>query len=109
MSDLISRQAAIVALDNRMSSCDNVDMQIAMGFAKGIINDLSSVSAENVGTDHWEKLLDELYDWLNDTRLNIAPDETVKDDIERHERLAQADMLDEVVEYMLDLETRRED
>jgi len=57
---------------------------------------------------NWEKLWDELYDWLNDTRLSVAPDETVKDEIERHERLAQADMLDEVMECMLDLESRRE-
>ena len=71
---------------------------------------LPSVSvAEKVGTDHWEKLWDELYDWLNDTRLNVAPDETVEDDVERHERLAQADMLDEVMECMLDLESRREE
>ena len=46
MSNLISRQAAIVALDNRMSSLENVDMQIAMGFAKGIIHELPSVTSE---------------------------------------------------------------
>lgn len=48
--DAISRQAAIVALDNRMSSLEKVDMQIAMGFAKGIIHELPSVTpAEKVG------------------------------------------------------------
>lgn len=57
---------------------------------------------------NWEKLWDELYAWLNDTRLSVAPDETVKDEIERHERLAQAGMLEEVMECMLDLESRRE-
>lgn len=41
--DAISRQAAIVALDDRMQHLENVDMQIAMGFAKGIINDLPPV------------------------------------------------------------------
>ena len=74
----------------------------------GSIDSLPSVSMEKVGTDHWEKLWDKLYDWLNDTRLSVAPDETVKDDIERNERLAQADMLDEVMECMIDLESRRE-
>ena len=42
--DCISRQAAIVALDDRMSSLENVDMQIAMGFAKGIIHELPPVA-----------------------------------------------------------------
>lgn len=50
--DCVSRQVAIVALDDRMSSLENVDMQIAMGFAKGIINELPSVTpAKKVG--HW--------------------------------------------------------
>ena len=44
--DVVSRQAAIVALDNRMSSLENVDMQIAMGFAKGIIHELPSVTPQ---------------------------------------------------------------
>ena len=42
--DAIRRQAAIVALDDRMSSLENVDMQIAMGFAKGIIHELPPVT-----------------------------------------------------------------
>ena len=45
-TDAVSRQAAIVALDNRMQSLENVDMQIAMGFAKGIINELPPVTAQ---------------------------------------------------------------
>lgn len=44
--DAISRQAAIVALDDRMSSLKNVDMQIAMGFAKGIIHELTPVTPQ---------------------------------------------------------------
>ena len=44
--DAISRQVAIVALDDRMSSLDNVDMQIAMGFAKGIIHELPPVNPQ---------------------------------------------------------------
>ena len=50
--DAISRQAAIIALDDRMSSLDNVDMQIAMGFAKGIIYDLPPVTPQPK-TGHW--------------------------------------------------------
>lgn len=45
-ADCISREAAIVALDDRMSSLENVDMQIAMGFAKGIIHELPPVTAQ---------------------------------------------------------------
>ena len=44
--DCISKQAAIVALDDRMSSLENVDMQIAMGFAKGIIHELPPVKPQ---------------------------------------------------------------
>ena len=44
--DAISRQAAIVALDDRMLNLENVDMQIAMGFAKGIIHELPSVTPQ---------------------------------------------------------------
>lgn len=59
MGDLISKRAAIVALDNKMSSSlENVDMQIAMGFAKGIIHDLPSVTpAEKTG--RWIKIVTE--------------------------------------------------
>ena len=46
-TDAISRQAAIVALDDRMSSLENVDMQIAMGFAKGIIHELPPVTPQH--------------------------------------------------------------
>ena len=45
-TDAVSRQAAIVALDDRMSSLENVDMQIAMGFAKGIIHELPPVTPQ---------------------------------------------------------------
>ena len=53
MDDLISRQVAIATLDDRMSSLDNVDMQIAMGFAKGIIHELPSVNPQEPKTGHW--------------------------------------------------------
>lgn len=57
----------------------------------------------------FERLWDKLYEWLNDTMLVVAPDENVEDDILLHERIAQADILEEVIEYMIDLESRRED
>lgn len=47
--DAVSRLAAIVALDDRMSSLENVDMQIAMGFAKGIIHELPPVTPQPCG------------------------------------------------------------
>lgn len=60
--DCISRQAAIVALDDRMSSLENVDMQIAMGFAKGIIHELPSVTPQQkVG--RWIEHFDESGKW----------------------------------------------
>ena len=115
MDDLISRQEALDAFGlsekTRKYGGDHSGYETIMRYeVQDVIENLPSVSvAEKVGTDHWEKLWDELYDWLNDTRLNVAPDETVEDDVERHERLAQADMLDEVMECMLDLESRREE
>ena len=42
-----------------------------------------------------------LYSWLNDMRLGIAPDETVTDIDERNERIAQTDIIDEIMEWML--------
>ena len=43
---------------------------------------------------------DKLYNWLNDMRLGIAPDETVTDEDERHDRLIQVDILDEILDWM---------
>lgn len=48
-----------------------------------------------------EPKFDRLYDWLNDMRLGIAPDETTPDD-ERGERQAQVDVLDVIIEWMVD-------
>lgn len=47
-------------------------------------------------TEAWNRL----YIWLNDMRLGIAPDETVTDMNERHDRLVQVDLLDEIIEWM---------
>ena len=38
--------------------------------------------------------------WLADTRSAIAPDETLDDVDEKHNRVAQVDMIDTVLEWM---------
>lgn len=43
---------------------------------------------------------DRLYGWLNDMRYGIAPDETVDDVDERMVRVAQTDIIDDIIEYM---------
>lgn len=49
---------------------------------------------------------DRLYNWLNDMRFAIAPDELVTDDDERHDRLLQIDLIDELMEWMLKQEDK---
>ena len=78
-----------------------------MSEIRALIADLPSASTED--KTMFERLWYELYEWLNDTRLSVTPDETIEDHIMWHERQAQADILEEVMEYMLDLESRRED
>lgn len=51
---------------------------------------------------NYEELWDGLYNWLNDMRFSIAPDETVTDDNERNVRSIQVDLLDEIMEWMVD-------
>ena len=59
--DAISRQMAIVALDNKMSSLENVGMRIAMKIAKDIIHDLPPVNPQEPKTGHWEWLTEDKY------------------------------------------------
>lgn len=49
-----------------------------------------------------------LYNWLNDMRLAIAPDETVTDEDERHDRLLQVDLIDELMEWMIEQEEKHD-
>ena len=49
---------------------------------------------------------DRLFNWLNDMRLAIAPDETVIDEDERHDRLIQVDLIDELMEWMIEQEKK---
>lgn len=51
---------------------------------------------------------DKLYSWLNDMRLGIAPDETVTDIDERNARIAQTDILDEIMERLTSLNPQPE-
>ena len=77
MGDLISKRAAIVALDNKMSSSlENVDMQIAMGFAKGIIHDLPSVTPAEKTLQFAEwvaaEIFDDMWEYNKDAFAEIA-------------------------------------
>lgn len=48
----------------------------------------------------WARLWARLYTWLANMHLSIAPDETVTDIDERNVRIAQVDLLDEIMEWM---------
>lgn len=54
--------------------------------------------------DKWNRL----YTWLNDMRLAIAPDEFVTDEDERHDRLIQIDLIDELMEWMIEQEEKHD-
>jgi len=54
----------------------------------------------------YKKAWGRLYNWLNDMRLSIAPDEFVTDDDERHDRLLQIDLIDELMEWMIEQEEK---
>lgn len=47
---------------------------------------------------------DRLFNWLNDMRFAIAPDESVTDPQERQDRLIQVDLIDDIMEFMEDLD-----
>lgn len=54
--------------------------------------------------DKWNKL----FNYINDLRLTIAPDERVEDEEERLQRQAQVDVLDCVIEEMIRLEKKND-
>ena len=56
----------------------------------------------------YKMICDRLYSWLNDMRYAIAPDENVTDDDERHDRLLQIDLIDELMEWMNEQEESNE-
>ena len=56
--------------------------------------------------DKYKQICDRLYTWLNDMRFGIAPDESVTDDNDRHDRLIQMDLLDEIMEWMVEQEAK---
>lgn len=55
---------------------------------------------------HYEELWGRLYNWLNDMRFSIAPDETVTDADERNDRSIQVNLLDEIMMVMNDMEEK---
>lgn len=61
-----------------------------------------------MNNNDYKKLWDRLYNWLNDMRLGIAPDEFVTDDNERQDRLLQIDLIDELMEWMDEQEVKNE-
>ena len=113
MEDTISRQTAIGVIENEQMKIMRSEWAIdqakfsAMSEIRALIADIPSASTEKMTM--FERLWDVLYEWLNDTMLSVAPDETIENYILWHERRAQADILEEVMEYMLALESRRED
>lgn len=55
---------------------------------------------------NYKMIFNRLYCWLNDMRLGIAPDETITDEDERHDRLLQVDLIDELMEWMIEQEEK---
>ena len=47
-------------------------------------------------------IIHRLYNWLNDMRFAIAPDETVTDPKDRSDRLIQIDLIDEIMTWIED-------
>ena len=84
--DCISRQTVIDKMKERDEKLECLTVKD--------VRELPSVKPQEI---KWDRL----YNWLNDMRLGIAPDETVTDIDERNERIAQTDIIDEIMEWML--------
>ena len=73
MEDLISRQAVINTIENEQMKIMRSDWAIdeakfsAMSEIRALILDMPSSNTEK--TTIFERLWDELYEWLNDTRF----------------------------------------
>lgn len=65
------------------------------------------MSNEELTNTNYKLIFNRLYNWLNDMRLAIAPDETVTDEDERHDRLLQIDLIDELMEWMIEQEEKQ--
>ena len=99
--DAISRHDAIfLASELRHDLPDDDDRLAAtvMAHNEGILEYQTKLSL--LPSINQEPKWDRLYSWLNDMRLGIAPDETVTDIDERNARIAQTDILDEIMEYL---------
>lgn len=87
----MSREEAIDLLDNLIGMIeDNHESDYDTAFKMAI----QALEQE----PKWDRL----YSWLNDMRFGIAPDETVTDIDERNVRMAQVDLLDEIMEWMVE-------
>ena len=98
-NDAISRQAVQDYIAKYLSQYLYNDVREAVEVIDEYIGELPSVKPQ-------EPKWDRLYSWLNDMRLGIAPDETVTDIDERNERIAQTDLLDDIMEWMLKQEPK---
>lgn len=58
---------------------------------------------------NYKEKWDRLYNWLNNMRWAIAPDETITDDQERNDRLIKVDLMDEIMEWMVEQRIEQED
>lgn len=114
--DAIGREAVIKAVDAHTNEDGTLDDDISV-----ILEDLPPVTqTPKYWIDKDNKLYkmpddlpsvtqkpgkwDRLYNWLNDMRLGIAPDETVTDIDERLCRESQTDIIDEIMEWMIKAE-----
>lgn len=93
-TDAVSRQVVLKIIDGwyeQNRDTENIEDLIVL------ITYMDSVTQKS---GKWDRL----YNWLNDMRLGIAPDETVTDIDERHCRESQTDILDEIMEWMIKAE-----
>lgn len=81
----------IISIENKVRSAFN------QGYDMGL--------KENT---NYKLIFNRLYNWLNDMRLAIAPDETVTDEDERQDRLLQVDLIDELMEWMIEQEEKHD-
>lgn len=89
-----------MTLDEAIQSFeDEMEKQIVLGHPEHIDN-LEQMADWQKELKAYREIWSKLGMWLADTRLAIAPDETVNDVDEKLVRVAQVDMIDTVLEWM---------
>lgn len=89
-----------MTLDEAIQSFkDEMEKQTALGHSEHIDN-LEQMSEWLKELKAYKETWHKLGMWLADTRLAIAPDETLDDVDEKLVRVAQVDMIDTVLEWM---------